>query len=423
MRNHTRVLTASAVGTFLEFYDFAFYGFFAPIITQLFFPRINSQSALLMGYGLFAISFFARPIGALLIGLIGDTYGRRQALSISILFLGLPTLLIGVLPTYEQIGLYAPLTLIILRFLQGMCIGGEYNGAFIFAFEHIHHRQGFIGGIITSAAICGMVLAISMSLLVIRFINMETAWRIPFITGGLIAMVGFKVRRLVRESPEFVKLSLSYRLRDPITFFTNLQKHFIPFGMVFSIGAISSSIFYYQFIFLNGYCIKTLQMDSFAVMATNTFIMLVYALFLPLFGRFSDKIGHARALLAGTLALIALIMPMHLFVLEAKIPYLAIAQIVLSACAACLVAPSHTVMQRAFPVDIRYVAVSLSFSLGVCLLGGTTPLICTWLTNALNSHIAPALYLLTVGGLAFVFMRLQLNYYTYEEATLHKATN
>jgi MHS family proline/betaine transporter-like MFS transporter len=292
-----------------------------------------------------------------------------------------------------------------LRFLQGVCTGGEYNGSFIFAFEHRQERQGYLGGLITAASTSGMVFAIISSLMVTHFFKSEIAWRIPFIIGGIIALLGYGLRRYIIESPEFIDFSRTQKIDNRYKFFNLLQNSFTAFGMIFFIGATSGGLFYFQFIYLNGYCTKALGMDGTSVTVINTFAMILYVMFLPLFGHLSDVYGHYKTIFLASIMTCILIIPMYLIIAEGTIWHLAFAQVVISGCIACFVAPSHIIMKNAFPVNVRYVAVSLSYCLGMCLLGGTTPLICTWLSQNAPLSLSPGFYIITLCFVAAMFIR------------------
>ncbi len=406
MIEHKKVVLASTIGTLVEFYDFTLYGFFASIIAPLFFPQFDSYVSLIMSYGVFAVSFFARPLGSLIIGIIGDNWGRVRALTLSILFTGIPTILIGLLPTYHQIGIYAPIALVVMRFLQGVCTGGEYNGAFIFAFEHKRSKEGFLGGLITAFAASGMLLAIGTSLLVIRFFPQDYAWRIPFILGGLIAMGGYYIRRYVMESPEFSESRHRAQRVGIKQLYEFSRKSFLPFVLTFWIGAVSGTMFYFQYIFLSGYCVQTLHMSASTVTGINTIIMMFYVLMLPFFGAISDRVGHYVTSMLSTLVCCLVIVPIAFLLQQATSLALIVVQLALSALTASFVAPSHIIMKKAFPTTYRYLGVSLSFSLGMCVFGGTTPMICTWLVHALQAPYAPALYVLFVCAMGFLSLRV-----------------
>jgi MFS transporter, MHS family, proline/betaine transporter len=181
-----RILIPCLIGNALEFYDFTLCGVFISILGKNFFPSENEFAALLGGIFAFSAAFWTRPLGAILFGFIGDRFGRKQALSLSVLLMGIPTLIIGCLPTYSTIGLMAPYILLVCRLMQGLCTGGEYNGAAVFALEHMKAKPGKISGMISASCVVGAVSATLMAYLVTNFLKFDNAWRIPFLMGAFV---------------------------------------------------------------------------------------------------------------------------------------------------------------------------------------------------------------------------------------------
>ena len=213
-----RTLLAGAVGNVLEWYDFALYGYFAPVFAALFFPSNSPSVSLISAFGVFAVGFLARPLGAMLFGYWGDTLGRRNALAWSILLMAIPTCLVGLLPTYDTIGVIAPIALTLCRFLQGLSVGGEFTGSATFLVEHASASQrGYVGSWAGFSAQIGALLGSGVGALVASNLADETlrqwGWRIPFMMGGLIAVVGWYVRTSVPESPAFETIRLRRRAR------------------------------------------------------------------------------------------------------------------------------------------------------------------------------------------------------------------
>ena len=203
-----RTLLAGAIGNVLEWYDFALYGYFAPVFAALFFPSDSASVSLISAFGVFAVGFLARPLGALLFGYWGDTVGRREALAWSILLMAIPTCLVGLLPTYETIGVVAPIALTLFRFLQGLSVGGEFTGSATFLVEHAAASQrGYIGSWAGFSAQIGALLGSGVGALIASSLTEEAlhqwGWRIPFVMGSLIAVVGWYLRTRVPESPAF----------------------------------------------------------------------------------------------------------------------------------------------------------------------------------------------------------------------------
>ena len=203
-----RTLMAGAIGNVLEWYDFALYGYFAPVFAAMFFPSEQPFVSLLSTFGVFAIGFLARPLGALLFGHIGDTIGRREALAWSIILMAIPTIVVGMLPTYAMIGIAAPLILTCCRFLQGISVGGELTGSVTFLVEHAaSSERGYIGSWAGFSAQVGALLGSGVGTLVASTLTDEAlhqwGWRIPFLLGSLIAFIGWYLRTRISESPAF----------------------------------------------------------------------------------------------------------------------------------------------------------------------------------------------------------------------------
>lgn len=200
-----RVILAGILGNILEFYDFTLYGVFIPILAHLFFPKNNSYLALLASFGIFATGFFSRPLGGIFFGHLGDKWGRKNALITSILCMTCATSMIGMLPSYEQIGFYAPLLLVICRLLQGFSAGGEYNGSAIFIIEHLNDKNtGFIGSLLTVSCWGGVLFATIMGILALKIPSVEWGWRVAFLLGGPLGAIAFYIRKKIEETPEFI---------------------------------------------------------------------------------------------------------------------------------------------------------------------------------------------------------------------------
>ena len=204
MQKQGRNFVAAFMGTALEFYDFALFGLLAPVFSTLFFPKEDPIAALIASYGIFAAGFLIRPLGGIVFGYIGDTFGRKRAMVISIIAMMLPTSLIGFLPTYEQIGLLAPIILTLCRLLQGLCAGGEFSGAAIFVIEHAQeNKKYFSGSLVTASSVIGMLAASTMASLCALEGVPTWGWRIPFLLCIPIGLLGFYIRKNTQETAAF----------------------------------------------------------------------------------------------------------------------------------------------------------------------------------------------------------------------------
>jgi MHS family proline/betaine transporter-like MFS transporter len=211
MNKPIRLAVSNALGTFLEYFDYTLYGFSAPLIAHLFFPTKDRLSSLLLAWGIFFISFLVMPFGAVFLGHLGDRLGRRSVLTACILMMGIPTCAISFLPTYQQIGILAPILLTLCRILQGFAISGEFAGCSVYLYETARRYKGFLASITTCASGFGMLIASLWIFLFTHFQLIEHLvtshyWRLPFVVAGLsIAVIGFYLRRSLLETPSFVE--------------------------------------------------------------------------------------------------------------------------------------------------------------------------------------------------------------------------
>jgi len=398
---YSKILPTTIVGNALEFYDFTLYAIFATTIGRLFFPLDNPTASLIASWGTFAAGFMMRPLGALLFGYLGDKWGRKYALSLTVLLTGVPTLVIGLLPGFEQLGLLAPLILILCRLSQGLCTGGEYNGAAIFALEHFGKlKPGMIGGMITASCVIGSFSATFSGFLIATY-GTEEMWRLPFIFGALISFIGFVIRQYMTETPEFTALYKNQKTNSsPLNI---LYKQYpLSAFLSFAVGALNGALSYTLFGFLNVYLAKYLGVDKALAMKYNLLGLFCFMAFSPVAGYCLDAYGKRRSILFFASLVFIASLPVF-FLLQTLTPSLMLwGQALLGVCVASIAGSSHGYMQDLFPTAVRYRGVSINFCLGMALCGGTAPMFLTYLIESLNvSLYAPAFYLMT---LAFLFI-------------------
>ena len=384
-----KILIPCLVGQALEFYDFTLCGVFMLILGKNFFPAGNDFAALLGGIFAFSAAFWTRPLGALLFGHIGDKYGRKKALTWSILLMGVPTLVIGILPSYASIGLAAPCILLGCRLIQGLCDGGEYNGAAVFALEHMKTKPGMISGLISASCVMGAVSATISAYLVTNFLNFEQAWRIPFYLGACVAVVGFILRKKAMETMEFIK-------RNPIKglpIVEIIKKYPKQYMLAIAAGAFNGVLSYTLFGFLNLYITQYIGVKFATSLFFNIFGMLAFMICCPIFGRISDKITPYRSMLLA--AVIAIFSSWIGFVLLQRGTFeeIIIGQIFIGIGVGSFVGPSHIFLQQQFLPEVRYTGVASGFSIGMAITGGTTALIMTYVIKETQLLLAPAMYI------------------------------
>jgi MHS family proline/betaine transporter-like MFS transporter len=392
-----RTLMAGAIGNVLEWYDFALYGYFAPVFAAMFFPSEQASVSLLSAFGVFAIGFLARPLGALLFGYIGDTIGRRDALAWSVILMAIPTVIVGLLPTYETIGIAAPLALTLCRFFQGLSVGGEFTGSVTFLVEHAAPSQrGYIGSWAGFSAQVGALLGSGVGAFVASIMTDEAlhqwGWRLPFLLGSLIAVVGWYLRTHIPESPAFEQAREARALSaSPIREVFTHQR--IAVAKVIGLVWLHGVGFYLLFVYLTTYLSTVTTVPLATVLMMNTACMLLLAVLIPLMGRLSDTVGQKPLLLIGAGGLAITAYPSFIWLTSEHLSRIWAAYVSLTVLMSCYLGPFFAVVVALFPTAQRYTGLSAGYNIAAALFGGTAPLMATLLIEWSGNILSPSLYL------------------------------
>jgi MFS transporter, MHS family, shikimate and dehydroshikimate transport protein len=399
-RGTRRLILASTVGTVVEWYDFFLYGLIAPLIfDQLFFPKLDPVAGTFAVYATFAVGFASRPLGGIFFGHFGDKIGRKSMMLVTLLLMGVATVLMGLLPTYEQIGLGAASLLAVLRFLQGFALGGESTAAGLLMIESAaaQKRRGLMGAIVQAAGPVGVLLA-SLSALLITQLPREQlfdwGWRLPFLVSAVLVLIGLYVRANLDETMAFTAVRQERRNAGSPAL-EALARHKKAIFVVL-LAAITESTFYYLTgIYSISFVTKILGLDrqivTTAIVLANLFALIT----VPLYGALSDRIGRKRVFMAGMIGAAAYL---YLFfgLLETRSSATIILAIVL---AVGLIHPFMFAMQSSFylelfPTGVRFSGVSIGKQLGIVLGGGLAPMIATALLarNNGNASVIPVYY-------------------------------
>lgn len=411
MKKNTKAILAAMVGNALEYYDVMLYGFFAVMLAPLFFPTDNQIVSTLSSLGTFAAGFIMRPLGGIIFGHLGDKFGRRQALVLAIFLVTIPTFIIGVLPTYMEIGIAAPIILLLCRLLQGLCVGGEYSGASIFVIEYSKRgREAFAGSILCAAGISGGVLGTFLGFLFTSPIMPSWGWRIPFLIGSVFGLIGFYIRTKISETPDFIKHR--ERKTSKVPLWEVLRKRKRNLVCTIGIGASALIPLYLSSVYMGHLLSTELNLSTSQIMLVNIFLNFFLMLLLPLMGNIADgKIGKENLMIFSSLALMLIAYPLF-FLLNTylSIPTIIFCQAIIAIANSAFAAPSMALMSTFFPVHERYSGIGFGYALGGALLGGTTPLIVVSLVSWLNSSMMPAYYLMFSGilGIACVIWGQQV---------------
>jgi MHS family proline/betaine transporter-like MFS transporter len=401
-----KTLLAGAIGNVLEWYDFALYGYFAPVFAALFFPSNSPSVSLISTFGVFAVGFLARPLGALLFGHWGDTLGRRNALAWSVLLMAIPTCVVGLLPTYGAIGVIAPIALTLCRFLQGLSVGGEFTGSATFLVEHAAASQrGYVGSWAGFSAQIGALLGSGMGALIASSLTDEAlrqwGWRIPFILGSVIAVAGWYLRTRVSESPAFETIRRTGALASsPVRDVFTMQGKAVAtvVGLVWLHGVA----FYLLYVYLTTYLVTVTPAPLATVLWLNTGCMTLLALLIPVMGSWSDRIGQRSLLIVGSAGLALLSYPCFLWLTSNNLPRMIMAQGLLTVLVACYMGPFFAAIAELFPTAQRYTGLSVGYNIGAALFGGTAPLVATLVIEWSGNNLAPAFYLSLCAAISFV---------------------
>jgi MFS family permease len=408
-----QVIAASAAGTMIEWYDFYIFGSLAPIISGLFFPKDNPTAGYLLTLATFATGFAVRPFGALFFGRIGDLVGRKYAFLVTLLLMGGATTLIGVLPTYEQIGIVAPLLLVVIRLLQGLALGGEYGGAAVYVAEHSpDERRGFYTSFIQITATLGLFISLGVILSVRLGLGEDSfkqwGWRIPFLLSALLVGMSLYIRLRLKESPIFTRLkkegkTSSAPLKDSFGNRRNWKVILLAlFGATAGQGVVWYTGQFYALFFLQN-TLKVPFVDA------NIIVAVALILGMPLFvffGSLSDRVGRKKVMMAGNLIAALSYYPIYKAMKAFSEPYNPVAL-----CALVLVqvvfvtmvyGPIAAYLVEAFPAKIRYTSLSLPYHVGNGVFGGLLPFIASAVTVATGNIYAGLAYPITIALITFV---------------------
>ncbi len=396
--NNRKLVFSSGVANAFEWYDYALFGHFASIIGAKFFPNSDPSSSLLHAFLAFAIGYLMRPIGGIFFGVIGDRFGRKTALSASIFCMSLPTALIGLLPTYENIGVSATILMILVRMLQGLSMGGALTGSISFVIEHTGAKhRGFAGSISMSSICLGILFGSTISYIIQSLLSAQQfydwGWRIPFLLGIFILFAGLYIRKHTNETPSFQTIKENGEiLKSPLKKVISIYW----FDMLVSIfiNSTGSVIFYLQAIYLMSFLRINRGFTISEVSNLTNYCYIIMAIMTLCSGYLSDIIGRKRFFIINLL-LIIITIPFLMSKIEAgDFYYIIISQIILSILAACYIGPEPALQAEFYPTNIRNTALSISYNTATSIFGGTTPLVVEYLVQKTGTITSSTYYVI-----------------------------
>lgn len=399
-----KIISSAIIGNIVEYYDFGIYAVFAEIIGKLFFPNFSEYVQLMFSFAIFAIGFFMRPLGGIVFGHIGDIFGRKIALTISIVGMGMSTLCIGVMPGYAQIGVLAPILLTIIRMFQGLCIGGEGAGSAIFIIEHFEEKKvGLIGSIIMASNIAGTLLALIVGISIDYFITIDDfTWRYGFLLGGIMGFVGLYIRKKTTETPVFQEMKLKRKMTK-LPIIVVLKEKWQNILIIASFASVATSSTYMLRGFFNVYFTEIINLTKNDSLYIVAFALTTVIIALPFFGYLADRMGYKKYIYSVIFVFIVLILPIFKNIIDNfnDIRSIYFSIFFLGILVASIVAPYYPFAIKFFNPELRYSGIALSWNMGNALFGGTTPIISTFLVMKIG-YVAPAYYLMFTAGLFVV---------------------
>ncbi|HXP67392.1 MAG TPA: MFS transporter [Steroidobacteraceae bacterium] len=412
--NHGRqprhVLLAVSVGNMLEWYDFAVYGFLAPIIAQVMFPSGDPTASLLLSVGAFGVGFLTRPVGAVIFGALADRRGRKAALLLTFGLMGAATLAIGLIPAYAKIGVAAPLLVVLARLLQGVAAGGAVGGATAMLTEHAPAgRAGYFASWQAASQAAALLLgALSAATVAAVFSTVELnawAWRLPFFASILIVPLGLYIRGHVEEPDVFVEQGRAQS--SPLKLLWKTHRASVARG--FGITIIWTVATYFFFVYVPLYAHSVLKLAISTTLFSNSLALACMLCVAPVAGWASDRWGRYRVMIPAAVAMVAMVLPGFAFLLNhPNVTALAAFQVASALFAALFIGPAPAAIAELFPTGVRSSGMGIAYNLSVTVFGGFAPLIATSLIARTGNPLSPTWYVMFACGLSLLTLLLTL---------------
>ena len=410
-----RTVAAAAIGNAVEWFDYGVYGFLVVTLGQVFFPAGDPTGQVLATFGTFAAALAMRPLGGVFFGALGDRVGRQTTLATTMILMAGGSFAIGLLPSYATIGVGASVLLFVCRLVQGFSTGGEYGGAMTFVAEHSpDKRRGFLtswlefgtlGGFVLGS---GLVTALSFSLAPESFLSW--GWRIPFLVGGPLGLIGLYLRLKLSETPAFEQKDSSEEedgqgigAQVKETFARHPRALIVCSGLVIAFNVADYMLLTYMPTYLS----ENLRFDYTLGLLIVLVVMVVMMVLTVVVGRLSDRVGRRRIILAGSIGFLVAAIPGFLIIQTVTVTAIFGGMLLLGVVLVCFTGTMPATLPALFPTRIRYTGLSIGFNIAVALFGGTTPIICAALIAATGSLMMPAYYLMFAalcGGVAALAM-------------------
>ena len=403
-----QAVLAGVIGNTLEWFDFAVYGYFVTTLSKLFFPSSDPIASILATYLVFGVGFVMRPVGSIVFGIYGDRYGRRRALSAVIFLMALSTLAIGLLPTYDQVGVAAPVLLVLARLVQGLSAGGEWGGSTAYIVEYAPEgRRGFIGSW-QQVSVGGGFLLGSLSGTVLSFALSPEAltswgWRVPFLFGIVVGGVGAYLRWRLPDTPKYTDIEEHHAvaeapLKEAITKYP--RETLTAFGITLH----NTVAYYISLLYMTGYFISVAKLPQPTAQLIGTICLAIFVILIPFTGRLSDRVGRRPLLMISCIGYAVLAYPLFILGSSGSATFAFVAQFTMIFFQSLYAGPCPAAYAELFPTRVRYTALSIGYNIAVAVFGGFAPFIATWLIRETGNPLAPAFYVIAAAVITLVIL-------------------
>ncbi|MFC6065828.1 MFS transporter [Streptomyces ochraceiscleroticus] len=411
-RHRRKVATAAALASAVEWYDYFVFGIAAALVLgHAFFPSGSQVAGVLAAFATFAVGFLARPIGGVIAGQLGDKRGRKPMLVLALTLMGLATTGIGLLPTYETIGIAAPILLVLLRIIQGIAVGAQWGGAMLMATEYAPEgKRGLYGSLVQLGVPIGVVTANTVFLVAGAVVGdagfASWGWRLPFFVGILVLVLAWYIHTRVEETPEFRaaerQLATAEKQADaqrsPLR---SILRHHL--GTVLLAGGsftVNTATFYILITGVLDYATRELAMQRTAVLTVSLLVSLTQLALIPASAALSDRIGRLRVYTLGAIGLLVWAIPMFLLIDTASLAWLAVGTFVASCFLSIMYGPQAALFAELFSAEMRYTGASLGYQISAVLGGGLAPFLMVLLLEASGTSMAVSGYIMVLAVIA-----------------------
>lgn len=409
-----KAITAAALGNAMEWFDFGVYGFVAYVLGKVFFPNVDPSVQMIAALATFSVPFLIRPLGGLFFGALGDKYGRQKVLAATIVIMSISTFAIGLIPSYDSIGIWAPILLLLAKMAQGFSVGGEYTGASIFVAEYAPDRKrGFFGSWLDFGSIAGFVLGAGVVVLISAVIGEEQfqswGWRLPFFLALPLGMIGLYLRNALEETPAFQQHVEKLEQGDreglaagpKVSFKEVATKHWRSLMTCIGVVAVTNVTYYMLLTYMPSYLSHNLHYSENHGVLIIIAIMVGMLFVQPMIGFISDKIGRRPFILFGSVALFCLSIPAFMLITSGKLGLIFSGLLIIAVVLNFFIGVMASTLPAMFPTHIRYSALASAFNISV-LIAGLTPTIVAWLVESTEDLFMPAYYLMVIAIIGLI---------------------